>query len=105
MTLLEGYGQALEFMTRFEWWNTEPHDELVDQGNYCLAEPGAAYALYLPHGGSITIQLQGGPYDCVLFDPRTGKSRSLPAVRVLKWTSPAMPDQQDWAILLRLSSR
>ena len=101
MTMLEGYAHVLEFMTRFAWWKAEPHDELVDQGNYCLAEPGAAYALYLPHGGSATLQLQGGPYDCTLFDPRTGKTRSLPAVRVLKWTSPPMPAEQDWAILLR----
>ena len=101
MTLLEGYGHVLEFMTSFAWWKAEPHDELVDQGNYCLAQPGVAYALYLPHRGSATVQLQGGPYDCVLFDPRTGKSRSLPTVNVLKWTSPATPDQQDWAILLR----
>jgi hypothetical protein len=100
MTLLEGYGHVLEFMTRFAWWKAEPHDELVDQGNYCLAEPGVAYALYLPHGGSVTVQLQGGPYKCVLFDPLTRNSKPLADVKVLAWTSPALPEQQDWAILL-----
>jgi hypothetical protein len=101
MTMLEGYAHVLEFITRFEWWKAEPHDELVDNGNYCLAEPGAAYAVYLPKGGQTQIRLQRGPYDCSLFDPRTGKSRDLPRVEVLKWTTPPTPDQQDWAILLR----
>ncbi len=51
MTMFLGYGHMVDFITSFEWWKTEPHDELVDNGNYCLAEPGRTYAVYLPKGG------------------------------------------------------
>jgi hypothetical protein len=29
MTMLAGYAHMVDFMTSFEWWKTEPHDELV----------------------------------------------------------------------------
>ena len=41
---------------RSHWWifspssnggKREPHDELVNNGNYCLAKPGEIYAVYL----------------------------------------------------------
>ena len=51
MTMFIGYGHMVDFFTGFEWWKTNPHDELVNNGNYCLADPGKTYAIYLPHGG------------------------------------------------------
>ena len=53
-TMLAGYAHMVDFMTSFEWWKTEPHDELVDAGNWCLAEPGRTYAVYLPKAGKVT---------------------------------------------------
>ena len=44
MTMFLGYGHMVDFFTSFEWWKTNPHDELVDNGNYCLADPGKTYA-------------------------------------------------------------
>jgi hypothetical protein len=36
----------------------QPHNELVTSGEaFCLADPGAAYALYLPRGGGATVKL------------------------------------------------
>ena len=32
MTMLQGYAHMVEFFTSFEWWTTEPHDELVNHG-------------------------------------------------------------------------
>ena len=29
MTMLRGYAHMVDFFTMFEWWKTEPHDELV----------------------------------------------------------------------------
>ena len=43
MTVFFGYGHIVNFMTGFDWWKTNPHDELVDHGNYCLADPGHLY--------------------------------------------------------------
>jgi hypothetical protein len=36
----------------------DPHDELVNNGAYCLAQPGEADAIYLPRGGNATVQLR-----------------------------------------------
>src|SRR5262249_40250155 len=47
MTMLEGYAHLVDFFHAFEWWKTEPHDELVTSGSYCIAEPGRVYAVYL----------------------------------------------------------
>src|SRR2546425_8095048 len=48
----------VDFFTSFEWWKTEPHDELVNNGAFCLAEPGKLYAVYLPTGGAVTLRLE-----------------------------------------------
>jgi hypothetical protein len=101
MTMFLGYGHIVEFMTSFEWWKTDPHDELVNNGNYCLAEPGRTYAVYLPRGGRATIQLQSGHYQAYWFSAMTGEKIDLPDVDVASWTSPASPDHNDWALLLR----
>jgi hypothetical protein len=47
MIMQQGYAH----MTGFEWCKTDPHDELVNKGAYCVAEPGRCYAVYLPRGG------------------------------------------------------
>lgn len=103
MTMLQGYAHIVEFLTSFEWWRTEPHDELVNQGNYCLAEPGKIYAVYLPHGGRVTIHLQAGQYNGTWFDPSTGKRIALPSVQGTTWTSPESSDHNDWSLLLQRS--
>ena len=40
MTMLEGYAHMVAFFTSFDWWDTEPQDEFVSDGTYCLAKPG-----------------------------------------------------------------
>jgi hypothetical protein len=101
MVMLEGYARIVDFFTSFEWWKTEPHDDLVDGGNFCLAEPGKVYAVYLPRGGSVTVKLKAGKYRAHWFNPRTGEKKSLPAVEGESWTSPKSTDTDDWALLLR----
>jgi hypothetical protein len=102
MTMFQGYAHMVDFFTSFEWWKTEPHDELVNNG-YCLAKAGEIYAVYLPHGGNVTLQIQPGSYDVAWWDAGTGKQISLAPVRVANgsWTSPAAPGRDDWALLLR----
>ncbi len=101
MTMLQGYAHMVDFFTGFKWWKTEPHDELVNKGNYCLANPGAIYAVYLPHGGKATVRLEAGNYHGIWFDPSTGKTKVLPTAAGPMWTSPATPDNNDWALLLQ----
>jgi len=113
MVMLKGYGHMVDFFTSFEWWKTEPHDELVNNGAYCLAKPGEIYAVYLPirplcgnqehfgyHDacGDVTIRLEPGMYEAKWFSPFTGeivrchpfKARSGPfQERQAGWTGAA----------------
>ena len=101
MTMFLGYGHMVDFFTSFEWWKTNPHDELVDNGNYCLADPGKTYAVYLPHAGKVTVQLGAGHYRAYWFSATTGEKIDLPDITGPSWTSPDAPDRNDWALLLQ----
>ena len=102
MTMFLGYGHIVEFFTSFEWWNAEPHDELVDGGNYCLAKPGEVYAVYLPNGGKVTVRLEGGDYRAEWFAAQTGERIPIEALaHGGAWTSNDAPDRNDWALLIR----
>jgi hypothetical protein len=97
----------VDFFTSFDWWTTEPHDELVNSGNYCLAKPGEIYALYLPQAGRATVRLEPGAYDATWWNASTGVKTALPMVHAAAqaWTSPAAPGTGDWALLLLKKSR
>jgi hypothetical protein len=101
MTMLEGYGRIVDFFTSFDWWKADPHDELVDGDNFCLAEPGKLYAVYLPRGGKVTVNLGSGKYKAHWFNPRNGEKTPLSAAEGESWTSPEPPGADDWALLLR----
>lgn len=102
MTMFQGYGHMVDFFTSFDWWKTEPHDELVDNGNLCLAKPGEIYAVYLPHAGKVTVQLVSGSYQATWWNPRTGEKTSLPVINGAEsWTSPIALGTDDWALLIK----
>jgi len=107
-SLFLGYGHIVEFLTGFEWWKTNPRDDLVDNGSYCLAEPGRAYAVYLPHGGKVSVRLEPGDYQAQWFNPTSGQWVPIsPDATGPLWASPQPPDYAGWgggqdlAILLR----
>ena len=107
-TMFVGYGHIVEFFTGFEWWKANPHDELVDQGGYCLADPGRLYAVYLPHGGKVTVRLDPGSYRVEWFNANSGQRTPLTENATgPSWTSPDPPDDSswrdthDWALLLQ----
>ncbi len=100
-TMLAGYAHMFDFFTGFEWWKTEPHDELVDAGHWCLAEPGRTYAVYLPNAGKVTVRMTPGRYRAEWFNPRTGEVIAIAPAEGPVWTSPAAPGPDDWALLLR----
>jgi hypothetical protein len=100
MTMLNGYAHMVHFFTNFEWWKTEPHDELVNNGAYCLAEPGQLYTVYLPHGGNVDVKLDPGRYQAKRFNPRSGEYSSAAIAEGTTWRSPTTPDSEDWVFLL-----
>jgi hypothetical protein len=101
MTMFRGYAHMVDFFTSFDWWKTEPHDELVNGGSYCLAKPGEIYAVYLPNAGSVTVKLAPGRYTATWWNAGTGEKTALaPVAAAASWTSPAAPGSGDWALLL-----
>jgi hypothetical protein len=100
-TMLAGYAHMVDFLTGFEWWKTEPHDELADAGNWCLAEPGRTYAVYLPNAGKTTVRLLPGQYRAAWFHPMTGERIPIGVAEGAAWTSPVAPGRNDWALLLQ----
>jgi hypothetical protein len=101
MTMLQGYSHMADFFASFEWWKTEPHDELVNTGNYCLAKPGEIYAAYLPNGGRAAIRLPAGHYEGSWFNPISGRWIAIPLVEGSSWSAPLDSSAHDWALLLR----
>jgi hypothetical protein len=116
MVMLKGYGHMADFFTSFEWWKTEPHDELVSRGAYCLAKPGEIYAVYLPQRplcgnkealeyekecGPVTIKLEPGTYEAYWFGASTGEKVPLAPAKGPTWSLPEAPSGLDWALLLQ----
>ncbi|MCG7849141.1 MAG: hypothetical protein MIO93_08195 [ANME-2 cluster archaeon] len=72
---LEDCGRLVRFMESTNLSEMVPHDEIVTGGTgYCLANPGGEYVLYLPSGGSVTIDLSDaiGTLDAEWYDPKDG---------------------------------
>jgi hypothetical protein len=101
MTMLGGYAHMADFFAGFDWWKTEPHDELVNTGNYCLAKAGEIYAVYLPAAGRVTLRLLPGRYEGSWFNPISGQWLALPLVEGSSWSPPPDSSAHDWALLLR----
>lgn len=101
MVMLEGYAHMVDFFTSFDWWEADPHDELVDNGDFCLADSGKLYVVYLPMGGKVTVKVAPGRYQVSWFNARSGKRMAAPIAEGPSWTSPAAPDSGDWALLLK----
>lgn len=101
MIMLKGYAHMVRFFSGFEWWKVEPHDELVSNGAFCLAELGRLYAIYMPHGGSVTVRLEPGRYEVKWFNPRSGKYFDASVADGSGWTSLSAADSADWVILMK----
>ncbi|MEM7672426.1 MAG: DUF5060 domain-containing protein, partial [Verrucomicrobiota bacterium] len=85
-----------------------PDDSLVDPGNYCFANPGIEYVVYLPTGGSAQLDLTGTneTFDIFWFDPRNGVGLqpgsvdSVTGGSLVNLGSPPSNSTDDWAIFV-----
>jgi hypothetical protein len=70
-------GDTRRFALRIDLAQMSPHDELVST-KYCLAAPGAEYLVYLPQGGSVTVDLAAAKGELLVdwFDADNSKSVS-----------------------------
>jgi hypothetical protein len=102
MVMLKGYAHMVDFFTGLEWWKLNPDDSLVTTGDFCLADPGQTYVVYLPKGGAGDLTMESGRYKASWFNPRSGERSELPDAIGPKWTSPQARDDGDWVLLLTL---
>jgi hypothetical protein len=68
-------GYARTFATRMDLARAVPHGELAGSG-YCLAATGSEYLVFIPNGGSTTLDLSGaaGQRSVEWLNPATGMS-------------------------------
>lgn len=95
-------GGARAFMESLPFWEMQPHNELVEGGSaFCLAKPGVAYAVYLPAGGEVAVELQKDKkYEATWWKPDQGRDGRFQDRRrviggVNKFTPPS---DGDWAL-------
>lgn len=107
---------ALEFFHEKDvpFWEMTSADALIgnpksDNSKYCLAKPGEVYVVYLPNGGTTSIDLgtAGGTCSVAWYNPRTGGALldgsitiiSAPGVQPVG--QPPSDPQEDWVVLIR----
>ena len=96
------------------FWRMRNADELVgnaarDDSRYCLADAGRRYVVYLPTGGTASLDLgaSAGRYSVRWFDPREGGRLQVGAVREVRGPgrvelgAPPSAAREDWVILVR----
>ncbi len=105
---------ALEFFhSQLPYAKMDHHDELTSaQDDYCLAQPGTCYAIYLPSGGSTDLDLGDTTQAFTIrwFDPRRGGPMRIGSTALA--TGPGIinigqaPDStdKDWVVLIQRSS-
>lgn len=92
------------FTTRgIEYWKMSSQNSLVTSGRevYVLAEPGRQYVIYAGSGGKFSINIAPGTYAARRYNPRTGAETPLASVTGGGAQSFAMPDSDDWVVVLR----
>jgi len=86
---------------------TENHDNLVQEGDYCLANPGEMYIVFLRNGsGTINLENQNGEFSLKWFDPRNGGELQTGSVKTIKAGktqeikgAPSEP-AKDWVVIV-----
>jgi hypothetical protein len=74
-------GQTRDYAERMDLAAMAPSKEVASTG-YCLVAPGKEYLVYLPAGGTVTVDLSAakGEFAVEWFDPEKGKAVAGPAV-------------------------
>lgn len=100
-------GGTRAFMETLPFWEMEPSNALVEARKaFCLAKPGQTYALYLPEGGEVAIELpSGAEYDVAWWNPANGRTGRFQGEACVTGGPQrfAAPGKGDWA--LRVTKR
>jgi hypothetical protein len=99
-------GGARSFMETLPFWEMEPSNHLVVSGSaFCLAKEGECYALYLPSGGTVRVNLSAGTqYSYGWWNPANGIDGSFQDEGVVNGGGQEFvaPGSGDW--VLRISA-
>lgn len=92
----DSLGYARRFAERMDLAAALPSEDIAST-RYCLAVPGKEYLVYLPDGGSVTVDLSAaaGEMQVEWFDPTHGKTHAadpLPGGRSATLTAPFAGD-------------
>jgi hypothetical protein len=92
-----------KFMESLPVERMAPANHFVREGKaFCLAEPGAVYALYLPEGGTVAVDLvEGNTYEADWFNPRVPAQDPWRTARSPNPGRYTTPGEGDWALLIR----
>ncbi|UCH36552.1 MAG: hypothetical protein JSV65_09420 [Armatimonadota bacterium] len=95
-------GELQRFVRGVNLTSLRPRPDLVT-GGLCLADPGVEYVVYLPEGGSATVDLRdigrGETLPVVLYDPRHGTTAPMGKAKRARTFTVAAPEEaatQDW---------
>jgi len=90
------------------FWLTKNHDELVSDGDYCLALPGYLYVVFLRNGkGTFNLENASGKYSIKWYDPRNGGElqdgsvKSVTAHGSVNLGNPPEQPEKDWVVLVK----
>ena len=69
-------GGARAFMESIPFWEMSSSNHLVKSGKaFCLCKPGEVYALYLPSGGTVTLEMtEDRRYEFDWWNPANGRN-------------------------------
>jgi len=101
-------GSAHTFFRHLPIAEMRSRDDLLGgKKAYCFCKPGKVYALYLPDGGSVQLDLKDAdqPLELVWFNPRTGEyvgeAKKLRGGSKVQIGPPPGEAGVDWAAVLR----
>jgi hypothetical protein len=94
------------FWDKTQWWKMAPDNSLVNNG-FALRDPGKEYVIYLPTGGSGSVNLSAarGTLSAEWFNPRTGETTSTGTVTGGGNHRFTAPDTNDWILHIRNPAR
>jgi len=104
----EQTAHARTFFEKLDCRPMMPANELVSPGQFCLAEPGETYVIYLPLGWTSELNLkeQEGEFRISWFDPRNGGALQQGSVETVSGGAdrsigkPPSETHRDWVVLV-----